>query len=283
MNGLRKITPYILLAIFCQLVLTLVPIGIKMVSANIWEIGLARLVLALIFLIPFLKKSTIKLSKRLYPLGIFFALHWGTYAHSVKISNPSTAVIGLSFYGIILLIYSRIFFKKPIPAPFYLLTILAFIGTRLTITEAIELKGFIWGFVSSAFYAALPIINIKNSDISAKERAFYQFFIAFLLYLIFGTTYATFELKAIDWWLLLALGVGGTLIGHGLWLKVTTHLPPVITGGFYYLAIPLSLVYENIFLKVDITALKIFGSLIIIFSNLGILYFQKKITPQDDF
>ena len=105
----------------------------------------------------------------------------------------------------------------------------------------------------------------------------------FLLYLIFGTTYATFELRAIDWWLLLALGVGGTLIGHGLWLKVTTHLPPVITGGFYYLAIPLSLVYENIFLKVDITALKIFGSLIIIFSNLGILYFQKKITPQDDF
>lgn len=280
MQSIGKLTPYLLLAIFCQLVLTLVPIGIKIVGANIWEIGIARLIFALIFLLPFLKKSTFKNVKKLYLLGVFFSIHWATYAHSVKVSNPSTAVIGLSFYGIILLIYSRIFFKKPIPLPFYLLTLTAFYGTRLTITESIELEGFIWGLVSSAFYAGLPILNIKNSHIKAKDRVFYQFFIALIVYIIFGSSLSTFDLPFSDWWLLLALGVGGTLIGHGLWLKVTTHLPPVITGGFYYLAIPLSLFYEFTILQNQITNSKIIGALIIIFSNLGILYFQNKIKPK---
>ena len=31
-----------------------------------------------------------------------------------------------------------------------------------TITETVELEGFIWGLISSAFYAGLPILNIKN-------------------------------------------------------------------------------------------------------------------------
>ena len=103
---------------------------------------------------------------------------------------------------------------------------------------------------------------------------------ALIIYIIFGSSFSTFDLPFTDWWLLLALGVGGTLIGHGLWLKVTTHLPPVITGGFYYLAIPLSLFYEFTILQNEITSSKIIGALIIIFSNLGILYFQNRIKPQ---
>ena len=78
----------------------------------------------------------------------------------------------------------------------------------LTITESIELKGFIWGLISSAFYAGLPILNIKNSHINAKDRVFYQFFVALIIYIIFGSSFSSFELGVTDWWLLLALGVG---------------------------------------------------------------------------
>ena len=85
-----------------------------------------------------------------------------------------------------------------------------------------------------------------------------------------------------NWLLLFSLGVGGTLIGHGLWLKVTTHLPPVITGGFYYLAIPLALFYESFLLNVNTSTQKLIGSLIIIVSNLVIIFLQKNHAADDN-
>ncbi len=266
---------YLSLAIFSQLVLTLVPIGIKATHANIWEIGIIRLIFALAFITPFVKKSTFKNLKRLSPLGLFFSVHWLTYAHSVKTSNPSTAVIGLSFYGIILLFYSKIFLRKNIQPIFYFLIFLAFIGTKLTISDSIEMEGFFWGFISSLFYAGLPIINIKNKQISTKDRVFFQFFVALIIYIGIGAHKSNMNFDKTNWLLLFCLGLGGTLIGHGLWLKVTTHLSPVITGGFYYMAIPLALFYEYALLDLKVTPLKLVGCVIIVFSNLVIIYLQK--------
>ena len=65
-------------------------------------------------------------------------------------------------------------------------------------------------------------------------------------------------------------------LGHGLWLKVTTYLPTTITGGFYYLAIPLSIAYETIFFPTNISLIKIIGASLIVASNFGIIYYQNK-------
>ena len=237
----------IILAIFAQLILTLVPVGIKISISNIWEIGLFRLLIAITLLFPTSRYDFLKHLKKTWPLGVLFSLHWLTYAHSVKVSGPSTAVIGLSFYGIILLFYSKVFLNKKIRSVYFLFITIAIVSTKMVVEQKTDLIGLCWGVLSSFFYAGLPIINIKNNTISSDKRAYSQFLIAFIFYLIFGASFIDIGNFILDWKILLALGLGGTLIGHGLWLKVTTYLPTTITGGFYYLAIPLSIAYETIF------------------------------------
>ena len=273
-------TPILILAVISQLILTLVPVGIKATSANIWEIGVVRLIIACGFLAFFFKKGILKDIKKSYLLGIFFFIHWSTYAYSVKVSSPSTAVIGLSFYGIILLFYSKFFLKKNIQPIFYFFMAIAFLSTRLVVEGDLELNGFIWGFISSIFYAFLPIINIKNKDIPANHRAFSQFFITLPFYLIFGFSSFEFQFDSFNWGILILLGIGGTLIGHGLWLKVTTLLPTTISGGFYYLAIPLAMIYEYLLLEIPVSLKKILGATLILFANLAILFYQKKESKQ---
>ena len=154
--------------------------------------------------------------------------------------------------------------------------VIAFLATKLVVEGEIELYGFLWGFISSIFYALLPIINIKNRDIPAGHRAFAQFFITLPFYLIFGFSNLEFQFDPYNWGILILLGLGGTLIGHGLWLKVTTVLPTTISGGFYYLAIPLAMIYEYFLLHLNIGPKKALGALLIILANLSILYFQQK-------
>ncbi|MAW07933.1 MAG: hypothetical protein CME61_06590 [Halobacteriovoraceae bacterium] len=266
----------ITLAIFSQLILTLVPVGIKISNSNIWEIGFFRLVVAIAVLFPFSKNDFLKHIKKTWPLGVLFSFHWLTYAHSVKVSGPSTAVIGLSFYGIILLFYSKVFLNKKIRPIFFFFIIIAIISTKMVVEKRTDLIGLGWGILSSLFYAGLPIINIKNSVIPSDKRAYSQFLVALIFYSIIGAPFISVDNLILDWRILLALGLGGTLVGHGLWLKVTTYLPTTISGGFYYLAIPLSITYEFLFFPAHIGLNKVVGASLIVASNLGIVYYQNK-------
>ena len=129
---------------------------------------------------------------------------------------------------------------------------------------------------SAAAYAALPIINIKNKHISHGVRAFIQFSACLFFYIIIGLPQSNWNLPINDYYILLALGVGGTIIGHGLWVKVTTELPTEITSGIYYLVIPFSFLLEKIFLNIPLNKNKILGSILITLCNLIIILITKK-------
>jgi drug/metabolite transporter (DMT)-like permease len=51
-----------------------------------------------------------------------------------------------------------------------------------------------------------------------------------------------------DWWGLLFLGIFGTLIDHGLWVKLSSELSPSITGIAYYSIAPMTIVLSTLFL-----------------------------------
>lgn len=270
-----------LIALISQIVLTLVPIAIKFTQANIYTLGFIRLILAVSILSISSSKNFLKNIKQVWPLGPLFTIHWLAYAQSVKVSGPSVAVIGLSFYGFFLLIYSRIFLKQKISFGVYASVLIAVVGVKL-ITGEIHysntiLQGLLWGILSASAYGMLPIIHQQNMDIPANEKAFAQFSLSLVLYFILFTQFSNWnELSTNDYLALLYLGVGGTVIGHGLWVKVTSELPTQITSGIYYLVIPLSIIFEVIFLNFTVTEHHLIGSTIVLFSNLGVHYFFKR-------
>ena len=270
-----------IIALISQVVLTLVPVAIKYTTANIYTIGFARLVLAVSILSISSSKNFRQNIKRIWPLGPLFTIHWLAYAQSVKVSGPSVAVIGLSFYGFFLLVYSKVFLKKKISKGVYASIIFALAGVKL-VTGSIDLtnttlQGLLWGILSGSAYGMLPIIHQKNMHIPANEKAFAQFSLSLIFYFFLYLNFSNWdELATNDFIALLYLGIGGTIIGHGLWVKVTSELPTQITSGIYYLVIPLSIFFEVVFLNFNVTSNHLLGSFIILSSNLSLHYFFKR-------
>lgn len=270
-----------LIALISQIVLTLVPIAIKFTQANIYTLGFIRLILAVSILSISSSKNFLKNIKQVWPLGPLFTIHWLAYAQSVKVSGPSVAVIGLSFYGFFLLIYSRIFLKQKISFGVYASVLIAVVGVKL-ITGEIHysntiLQGLLWGILSASAYGMLPIIHQQNMDIPANEKAFAQFSLSLIFYTILFYLNSNIEvLTTNDYMALIYLGIGGTIIGHGLWVKVTSELPTQITSGIYYLVIPLSIIFEVAILNYKINLNHLIGSAIILVSNLSLQYFFKR-------
>ena len=111
-------------------------------------------------------------------------------------------------------------------------------------------------------------------EYSGGEKAFAQFTLSLILYLFLVIPFSNHsELSAKDYYALLFLGIGGTVIGHGLWVKVTSELPTQITSGIYYLVIPLSIIFEVIFLDFPVSTNHLIGSAVVLVSNLSLHYF----------
>lgn len=215
-------------------------------------------------------------------LGPLFFIHWITYFMAIKTSTPSTAVIGLSSYGIILLIYSRYFFKTQITKGIVLSVSFALVGTFLIVEDFsfsnTTFQGLLWGIASALAYAMLPIIHHKNPQILARHKAFSQFLGAFIIFLIVGVPQTNWDLNINDYYALIYLAVGGTIVGHGLWVRITETLQTTTTSAVYYLAIPLSMVLEAIILNIEISQMKIIGSILVLSGNFMILYLKKRRT-----
>lgn len=277
----------ILMTILAKCFLTLVPIFIKFTSSNIWTIGIFRLTITCSFFFLIARKGFLESLKKVWILGPLFFIHWITYFIAVKVSDPSTAVIGLSSYGFILLIYSRIFFKKPIRFEYYFGVILALSGTYIAVGEFSfeneQFLGLLWGVASAIAYGLLPIIHQKNPGVPTKHKAFSQFFGAFIIFLLAGSHRFELETSVANISSLLYLAVGGTIIGHTLWVKVTESLSTSLTSSIYYLAIPISMLFEWSILDIEINSGKLFGGLLIVLGNVFVFTITSrfpKTTPQ---
>lgn len=270
----------VILVLFTKIFLTLVPIAIKYTQANIWTIGIFRLTIACSFFLLIAKKTFLQDMKKIWILGPLFFIHWITYFMAIKVSTPSTAVIGLSSYGIILLVYSRFFFKTKITKAMLLSIALALTGTflivdKFTFTDS-TLQGLFWGVASALAYALLPIIHQKNPLVPTRHKALGQFLGAFLIFLIFGLPQTDWNLTQNDYYALIYLAIGGTILGHGLWVRVTETLTTTTTSAIYYLAIPLAMILEYFILDISISIKRIIGMILILFGNMFIIYLKRR-------
>ncbi|PIQ49597.1 MAG: hypothetical protein COW03_04390 [Cytophagales bacterium CG12_big_fil_rev_8_21_14_0_65_40_12] len=252
------------------------PVFIKKVSANAYTIGVVRLAIASI-LVYFLFVGYKRLKglnkkdwKSLAVIGLVFGLHWVTYFTAVKTATPSLAILGVSSFGIYLLLFDWLIHKKKPTAFNWAMIALAVCGILLIVPEFTlgnnYTLGLLIALVSAFFFAILPLLQQKNKHIHSYTRAWGQYSFA-LIFFTFFISETEWNLSPSDWGYLGILAILCTLGAHTLWLRATTNLPNTSSGLIYYLSIPVAMIVSYFFLDEAMPAQKILGAVLIVMSN----------------
>ena len=264
----------------------LTPLFIKQVTANVITIGIVRLSIAVVLVyLLFVGKEKIKVLKlrdwkALSLIGFVFGLHWISYFYSVKLATPSIALLGLTSFGIYVILIDWIFLKRK-PTWVDGLSVSIAVAGNLLIVPEFSLQndvtvGLLIGLFSALFFAFLPLLQQRSAHIDSYTRAFGQYFFGLIFFLLFVTE-SSWDLPASDWYHLSILGVVCTLGAHTLWLRATTMLPGTATSIIYYLAIPIAMIASYLFLEEAMPEKKVIGAVLIIAANLiGIVKHLKK-------
>lgn len=244
-----------------------------MVSANAYTIGIVRLAIAtlglgtLMALRGQLQRVPAMDLARLAVIGLLFFGHWLTLFLGVKASSASIGAIGLSTYGAHLLILGALFGGARVRASDVVAVVIAVAGAALVV-PSFDLGnevavGMLLASFSALLYATLPLLHQRWAHIPTRTRALGQFAFAFLFFALFLPK-ARWDLGARDWAGLLFLAVGVTLIGHSLWVNVTTRLSPTSTSILYYANIPVAIVLSSLLLHERLTPRIVAGGVLII-------------------
>jgi drug/metabolite transporter (DMT)-like permease len=260
-------------ATIAVLLFSTLPVTIRAVGANPYTIGIFRLAVAtaaVAILLAFrgeLRRLPTRDALRLAVIGLAFFAHWLTLFYAVKISSASIAAIGQSTYGIDLLLFAALFTRQRIGPRSIAAVVVAAIGAILVVPEfTFGNKGTIGltlACVSAALYAALPLLHQRWTAIPTATRTLGQFGFALLFFLLFAGR-ADWSLRPRDWAGLIYLAAGVTVIGHSLWVRVTTQLPSRTTSIVYYANIPIAVILGVLLLNEPLTARMIVGALMII-------------------
>lgn len=253
------------------------PVLIKKVTANAITIGMVRLSIATAFIyFLFIGAKKLKVLKKqewkaLMLLGLVFGIHWVSYFYAVKVSTPSIAILGLTCFGIYLILFGWIFQGKK-PGRVEWLTVLLAAGGNLLIVPEFSLNngitlGLLIGLGSGLFFALLPVLHQQNAHTLSYTRAFGQYGFGFLFFGLFASR-ADFNLPDSDWYYLFILALVCTVGAHTLWLRATTHLPHASSSVIYYISIPVTMLVSYFFLNEPMPLNKVLGACLIVLANL---------------
>ena len=247
-----------------------IPVAVRHISANPYTIGIFRLAIASVVL-GILLRPALPSSRRdwgrLAVIGFLFFGHWLTFFLSIKMSSASIAAIGLSTYGIFLILFSAVFGNHRLRLVEVAAVLVAAAGAiliipQLDVSNRVTL-GVLLSMLSAIFYASLPILHQRWSHLPTGTRAVGQFFFALLCFLFFLPK-TDWNLRPGDWYGLLFLAIGPTLIAHTLCVRVTTALPTALTSVIYYGNIPVAVALSVILLGEPLSARTVVGALMII-------------------
>jgi drug/metabolite transporter (DMT)-like permease len=202
-------------ALIALLLFGCIPVVVKMISANPYTIGVFRLALATFVLGGFMavRGDLRHIARRdLIPLaviGFLFFGHWLTLFFAVKASTASIGAIGLSTYGVDLLILGTIFAGER-PRPVVILAVVLAAAGAVLVVPKFDLRnetalGMLLACVSALMYAALPLLHQRWAHIPTGIRTLGQFGFALFFFSFFAAK-TNWNLTARDWAGLLFLG-----------------------------------------------------------------------------
>jgi drug/metabolite transporter (DMT)-like permease len=239
-----------------------IPVVVKYTSANPWTIGIFRLAIATAVMAALtaargqLRRVTARELSTLVAIGALFFGHWATYFLSIKMSSASIAAIGLSTYGVDLMVIGALAGHHRIRAVEVVALILAVGGAVIVVPDfrlgSGALAGMALALASAFCYAILPILHQRASHIPNALRTLGQFGFALVCFLLFLPK-ANWSLERRDWLALLFLAIGATLIAHTLWVRVTTQLSPATASVIYYGNVPFAVLLSVVILHDPVT------------------------------
>ncbi len=217
-------------------------------------------------------------------LGLAFGLHWLLFFASIKLANAAIGAIGFSTYGLHLLLLGWLFGFGQVSKLDLLGLALACVGTHLLIPEFSlqndHTLGLIIGILSGLAAAVLPLIHQRNTNIDVNVRTWGQFTLALpLFFLLWPYTEWTIVPREIP--LILYLGLGIALVGHGMWVRVTTELSTTTVSILSYLYLPISLIFGYMTLgdSEKLSGRMLLGTLLVLIANGLVLWSQARLRP----
>lgn len=268
----------------------IVPIFIKLTSANTYEIGLFRLAIAafIVFIFLVAQKKSLKYTKTnigyCLAMGLSFGLHWLFYFLSIKISTVTIATIGVASYGIFLMVIGNIFFYEKITKREICALIIAIVGSLIIIpkydfSNSITI-GFLLGLLNAFLFAITAAVQKHAAKhVNFETRIFSQYAFALLVFLPFSFE-TQWQLQNSDWIYLIILAIFCTLIAHTLWIRAVEKLSLKTAGVIYYLSTFFGIATGILILKDPISYKTVLGGSMIIISS--IMATMKKHPPKSE-
>lgn len=260
------------------LIFAFVPLAIKYTAATPLTICLFRLAVTVGALAVFWRQKISfhhffsRNGLKLWLIGFVFFIHWITYAYGVKIGGPAIGVLGLSTYGIQLILAGALFLDHHITRKDVLCLLSSLLGIAMIMPswnfQNEASFGLVLALLSATSFAFVPVLHKKMTSFNQETRTFAQFTGALFFFLFFtGETH--WDLQPVDWLVMIFLAVFGTLIAHSLWVRISSALSPTITGLAYYTIAPITILFSSLFLGDQLSAQQLAGAALVIASSIA--------------
>ena len=204
-------------------------------------------------------------------VGIAFGLHWLTFFLSIKIGSAAIGTIGFSTYGLHLIVLGWLLGRGRVTPIDVVGLGLACVGTWLIMPEFSlandQTLGLAIGVLSGLFAAFLPLLHQHYADINGNLRAWGQFTFALPIFVgcLPWADWGRFQMSDLP--LILYLGLGIALVGHGMWVHATTALATTTTSILSYLYLPMSLAVGYLTLGEQLSGRALAGTALVLVAN----------------
>lgn len=264
------------------------PTCVRAIGMNVFTLGIARLGLASVGMLAVLlwqrkftpRSWSARTWQAMLLVGLVFGIHWLLFFTSIKLASAAIGAIGLSTYGIHLLVLGWLMGMGRVTIVDLVGLALAITGTLLLVPE-FSLKdeytlGLIAGVLSGLAAATLPLLHQRFADVDGNLRTWGQFTFALPIFFFFwsGTEW---HVASGDILLVLYLGLGVALVGHGLWIQAITALSTTTTSILSYLYLPGTLIFAYFAIGESLSGRMLMGTGCVLAANALILWGHAKL------
>ncbi len=255
---------------------------------NAYTLGIARLAMASIGMLAVLlwqQKFTprgwsARTWRAMLLVGVAFGLHWLLFFTSIKLASAAIGAIGFSTYGIHLLVLGWLMGLGRITKIDLVGLALAMTGTLLLVPEFSFQNeytlGLVAGMLSGMAAATLPLLHQKFADVDNNLRTWGQFTFALPVFFLFWSS-TEWHVAPGDVLLVLYLGFGIALVGHGLWIQAITVLSTTTTSILSYLYLPGALVFGYFAIGEQLSGRMLVGTGCVLVANALVLWKHRKL------
>lgn len=269
----------------------------RLVHLNAYTLGIVRLGLASLGMTVLLvAQGELTLNKirswdrhtwrAMVSVGFMFGLHWLLFFLSIKLASAAIGAIGFSTYGFHLLLLGWILGFGSVRMLDLVGLVLACVGTYLLIPEFSlendQTLGLAIGILSGLASAVLPLLHQHNVKVNTNLRAWGQFTFALPVFLLcWPLTEWTIIPSEIP--LILYLSLGIALVGHGMWVHVTSVLSTTIISVLSYLYLPSSLLLGYLLIgdSEKLTGRTLVGTVLVLAANALVMWSQSRIRAME--